>query len=47
MDVEEVSSEVEQDARASEPASLIVVVGLPSQLSLGFSQTHFFRHLPG
>lgn len=47
MDIEEVSSEVEQDACASEHTSLTVVIGLPSQLSLGFSQTHFFRHLPG
>lgn len=43
VDAEEVSSEVEQDACASEPTSLTTVVGLPSQLSLGFSQTHFSR----
>lgn len=47
VDTEEVSSEVGQDACASEPTSLTMVVGLPSQLSLGFSQTHFFWHLPG
>lgn len=47
VDTEEVSSEVGQDACASEPTSLTMVVGLRSQLSLGFSQTHFFWHLPG